>query len=111
MTPIKPAPSPKPPEPSDHQTGEVPATRREMRKTVRGWAMLVGTIFTSLGVGGGTWLHNASSTHVEERTAALEAKHDDLRHDMDELRGEMAAMRIQQASDTQEILEAVKGKH
>lgn len=107
---MRPQPSPKPPEPHDSPTGEFPATRREMRKTVRGWAVLVGTVFTGLGVGGGKWLHSASSTHVEERTAALEARHEDLRHEMDELRGEVAAMRIQQADDTREILDAVRGK-
>lgn len=111
--------SPKPPEPHDSPTGEFPVTRKQMRKTVRGVVAVLGAFFTTVGAGGGAWLHNKSSTHVEERTAALEARHDSLRERLEKVESKVDAMRDEQAAAEQaararqaELLEAVRhGRH
>ena len=112
---MRPVPSPQPPKPAEHETGEFPATRREMRKTVRFWGSIIGAAFTSMGVGGGAWIHNAASQHIEERVSVVETRHDAIKERLDKLETKVDELSSTQAAQEdsararqRELLEAIR---
>lgn len=137
---MRPVPSPQPPmQVSETPTGEYPAAS-EMPAPARAtpayvdaalegwfgwfkkWAVRGGALATLLGGGAITASHYSATGHadkaVNERTAALEARHEETKRRLDALELKVDDLRDQQLDSESaaerrqaELLEAIKGKH
>jgi hypothetical protein len=105
---MRPMPTPHPPSiPDTADTGEFPVvlTKKEKR-TIKRALVALASLLTAL-TGGGAWSHFSGREHatraVNERVAVTE-------YEIEQLKVEVGALKLQQASDTQQILDAIERK-